>query len=363
MPQKRGRRRKTRTHVRAVEEGGSDGVPRSFVVRRGAVPHGVKALIGELRQAFMPHTAAHLRERRSNSLKDFEAVAGKLGVTHMWMFSATDWGVYARMIRLPRGPTLTFRLQEYSLSADIKALQRRPASLVSDDLREPPLLVLNHFSAELPHVRIARAALENMFPKIDVRTCVLSRIRRVLLVDYDDENTRLHFRHYKILIQPVGLSRTVRKLVVRHKVPKLTGMSDISELVNGDGDGHFLESSESEGEGPQEAHVTLPQNVGKKRKQGGRNTIKLVEEGPRLSLDLVKIEDGVCAGEVLFHSRIHLDDANAEQKAAEAREKRKIKETRRALQEKAVHEKKQHAEEKQEKKRKRREARERERDQ
>ena len=37
----------------------------------------------------MPLTAAKLKERRKNTLKDFVSVAGPLGVTHMMCFAST----------------------------------------------------------------------------------------------------------------------------------------------------------------------------------------------------------------------------------------------------------------------------------
>ncbi len=46
--------------------------------------------------------------------------------------------------------------------------------------------------------------------------------------------------------------------------------------------------------------VTLPQDV-KKLRKGASSKLKLVEVGPRLTLELIKIEAGLCQGAVLYH--------------------------------------------------------------
>ncbi len=49
------------------------------------------------------------QSKRQNSLKDFVAVAGPLGVSHMLVFTRTELSVILRLIRVPHGPTLTFK--------------------------------------------------------------------------------------------------------------------------------------------------------------------------------------------------------------------------------------------------------------
>jgi ribosome biogenesis protein SSF1/2 len=64
-------------------------------------------------------------------------------------------------------------------------------------------------------------------------------------------------------------------------------------------EGHI---SESEAESGVEATVTLAQDfVGKINKKSDQRAIKLTEIGPRMELQLVKIQSGLCDGEVLFH--------------------------------------------------------------
>jgi ribosome biogenesis protein SSF1/2 len=61
-----------------------------------------------------------------NKMKDYAAVAGQLGVTHIIAFSQTKSNVVLRLGRHPEGPTLHFKVLKYSLSRQVRALQKRP---------------------------------------------------------------------------------------------------------------------------------------------------------------------------------------------------------------------------------------------
>jgi ribosome biogenesis protein SSF1/2 len=66
-----------------------------------------------------PFTASKLKESKKNTLKDFIAVAGQFAVSHMLVFSQTDKACYLRLIKNPKGPTVTFKIDEYSLAKDV----------------------------------------------------------------------------------------------------------------------------------------------------------------------------------------------------------------------------------------------------
>lgn len=67
-----------------------------------------------------------LQEKRRNNLKDFLNVAGPLGVTHFLILSKTETAPYLKVARTPQGPTLTFKIHEYSLAVDVAQSQLRP---------------------------------------------------------------------------------------------------------------------------------------------------------------------------------------------------------------------------------------------
>jgi hypothetical protein len=57
-----------------------------------------------------------LQERGAARLRDYLVMAGPLGVSHMMIFTLTEAAnVHLRIARIPAGPTLTFRVERYSL--------------------------------------------------------------------------------------------------------------------------------------------------------------------------------------------------------------------------------------------------------
>lgn len=59
-------------------------------------------LESDLRRMMLPFTAASLRESKRNTLKDFLAVAGPLGVSHFLILTATEKSTYLRVAKTPR---------------------------------------------------------------------------------------------------------------------------------------------------------------------------------------------------------------------------------------------------------------------
>ena len=108
------------------------------------------------------------QERKNNVLKDFVSVAGLLNVTHMLAFSKTDETMNLRICRLPRGPTLLFQLQQYSLCKDIVASLKLNYSH-PQQYQHHPLLVMNNFSGEGMHLKLMTTMFQNMFPSINVQ--------------------------------------------------------------------------------------------------------------------------------------------------------------------------------------------------
>lgn len=105
--------------------------------------------------------------RKKNVLKDFVSVAGLLHVSHFVMFTKTDIGVYMRLCRLPRGPTLTFKVHEYCLTKDVISSLKKP-NLEEIQFLHHPLLVMNNFSGEENHTKLMSTMFQNMFPSINV---------------------------------------------------------------------------------------------------------------------------------------------------------------------------------------------------
>ena len=332
-------RKKKKLPEPQAEDSETVGVPRSFVFHRGNVGKTIINLVSDMKHVMQPFTALNLKATKSNVLKDFVHVAGPYGVSHFIVFSKTETSPYLKICRLPRGPTLTFKVNEYSLMKDVVNILKRPKSL-GQQFKQPSLAVLNGFSNNEMHVKLMSTVFQNMFPPLKVQKVKLTNIRRCSVFDYDSSSGLIEFRHFNIEAKPTGLSRGVKKLL-KNKIPDLGKLDDISDFMAG---AAYL--SESEGEEPEEARVTLPQAVrGRGNMKSSQSAIRLCEIGPRLQLMLLKIEEGVCEGEVLYHkyeSKTKKEVKELKVKKAKAKEE---KDKRRQEQEKNVARKQQEKEE------------------
>lgn len=100
-----------------------------MVIRIGAgeVGSSVSQLATDVRRVMEPGTASRLKERRANRLRDYLTMCGPLGVTHLLLFSRSESGnTNLRIALTPRGPTLNFRVEKYSLAKDVRRAMRHP---------------------------------------------------------------------------------------------------------------------------------------------------------------------------------------------------------------------------------------------
>ncbi|XP_055457467.1 suppressor of SWI4 1 homolog [Psammomys obesus] len=294
--------------------------PHSFVFTRGRAGRSVQQLSLDVRRVMEPLTATRLQVRKKNSLKDCVAVAGPLGVTHFIILSKTDSSVYLKLMRLPGGPTLTFQINKYTLVRDVVSSLRRHR-MHEQQFNHPPLLVLNSFGVQGMHVKLMATMFQNLFPSINVHTVNLNTIKRCLLINYNPDSQELDFRHYSIKVVPVGASRGMKKLL-QEKFPNMSRLQDISELL---ASGVVLSESEVEPDG--EHNITeLPQAVaGRGNMQAQQSAIRLTEIGPRMTLQLIKIQEGVGNGNVLFHSFVHKTEEELQAILAAKEEKLRLK--------------------------------------
>src|SRR5437016_2246563 len=124
-----------------------------------------------------------MQERRSNKLKDYTSMAGPLGVTHLFLFSRSKSNrTNLRIALTPRGPTLHFQIDKYSLCKDVAKSQKHPRS-GQKEYTSPPLLVMNNFStpqtAEMEPVlkqleSLTTTIFQSIFPPISPQDTLLS---------------------------------------------------------------------------------------------------------------------------------------------------------------------------------------------
>ncbi|KAM3282651.1 peter Pan-like protein [Capsicum chacoense] len=271
-----------------------DKIPKSFVFSKGKLPGPLKQLQMDLRKLMLPYTALKLKETKRNILRDFVTLANGMHVTHFLILSKTDSAPYLRVALMKHGPTLTFKIHKYSLAADIAQSQLRPRCPL-ELFKTPPLIVLSGFGTGEQHLKLTTNIFQTIFPAIDINTVKLSSCQRIVLLNYDKETKLIDFRHYSIRLQPVGVSRRIRKFVQNHQVPDLRSLQDVSDFLT---KADYGSESEADDEA---ATVNLSSDIGRVNRASTKSAVKLQEIGPRMTLQLVKIEQGLCAGDVLFN--------------------------------------------------------------
>ncbi|KAB7506567.1 Suppressor of SWI4 1-like protein [Armadillidium nasatum] len=148
-----------------------------------------------------------------------------------------------------------------------------------------------------PHLQLCSKIFLDMFPTISPSQVKTSEIKRCCLFHYIKEDEVFDFRHYAIQILPMGIASSTSKLI-NNKVPDLGSYKDVSDFFKSE------IPSESEVEDIPSA-VSVNSVIKKKGKSiNHQSKVKLFEIGPRLSLELIKVEDGMCNGTVLYHKYV-----------------------------------------------------------
>lgn len=336
-------------------------------IRRGKCDPHVADLVQDVRKIMMPYTASNFKEDANNRKltlsKYSQHVCLPLGISHMVAFSQNEEKLNLRIGKTPQGPTLTFRVHQFSLTRHIQKLQRRPVN-TNTLATNPPIVVTNNFgdASAPPQVKLMRITFQNMFPAINVSNVKLKECRRVVLfhlVEDENEGQRVEVRHYAIKATPVGVNRKVRRLI-QTKIPNLNKVQDIADYIAGSGnvatgvDG----ASDSEAE-DNSAVVELAQNyTGRGNRGQSKSALKLVELGPRLSMQLIKVEQGLGEGNIMFHAFVHKTPEEAKEIQERKEKEARLKGERREEQERNVEKKRKKKEEKRESKRQRKKERE-----
>lgn len=322
--------------------------PKSIIIYRGVVGPSVRALMHEWREVFLPWSSKKLHGK-NKSLKDFLAVAALFSASHLQLFTSPSHGTSLRMMRFFNGPTLTFRVLSFTLKHDVVAKQRRPVSLDKAVWQVAPIVVLNNFThpsvLQRPEVPLLEATFKALFPTVNIQLIQNSQIQRVCLFHYDHVEHVVEVRHYYVNSKAVGVGKTVKKLLESRRPTKLGSLETIDEVLDRED-----AWSDTDGEGEE---VELAQPFRQHREQC---RIKLQEIGPRMTLQLMKVENGFAGGEVIYHGVEKKTLREIQTNAMKVRAKRAEKAKRKAEQDANVDRKRRLREDKIERKRQRREA-------
>lgn len=312
-------------------------------------------------------------------------MCGPLGVTHLLLFSRSESGnTNMRLARVPRGPTLHFRVEQYSLARDIFKAQKHARSAI-DDYRTAPLLVMNNFlTSDADREKLGDAAapkhleklvtdmFQGLFPPIQPHTTPLQSIKRVLLLNREspkegDENgtMTISLRHYAITTKVTGLPKAIRRLRAAQKLlgnkekkkkalPNLGALEDVAEYMLDPSAAGYTSASDTEMDTDAEVEVAAPVTRrvlsrrerekatagenGRKvmsRNKGPRvekRAVKLIELGPRMKLRLTKVEEEIAGGRVLWHEYVNKSPEEVAELEKVWGQRKKEKEERRRIQ-------------------------------
>lgn len=232
---------------------------------------------------------------------------------------------------------------------------------------------------------------QSMFPPISPQTTSLKSIKRIMLLDRvkndgadsDAHPFVLQVRHYSITTTtPKGsLPRPLRRLNaaanLKHSqkkgLPNLGKLDDVADyLLDPTATAGFTSASESEADTDAEVEVLAQdtrkvltkeerqrtrdaqrsrvaengEEAGKPRDRPAaperveKKAIKLQELGPRMTLRLTKVEEGICGGKVMWHEYIQKSKAEEKEMEAVWKKRNAEKEERRRIQKENVERKK-----------------------
>lgn len=203
-----------------------------------------------------------------------------------------------------KGPTFTFKVLRYSTNADLHQLLPRGKKLNSRNLGSP-LVILNGFGSKAepkaaskdgpPEMatseqerKIMSTMFNNLFPGLDLQRVKPSKLKRVVLINFDGEKDLVEWRHYYIKQNYTDMNNKIKKIVNSKKLPNLGDIKDLSQYFTGNVG--YVSESDVDNLPNSKMQVEESNKSGKLNKK--KVNLRLFEIGPRMTLKLVKIEEG-----------------------------------------------------------------------
>jgi ribosome biogenesis protein SSF1/2 len=261
----------------------------------------------------------------------------------MIMFTNTEKASYMKLAKMPRGPTITMKLEGYTLAADVFEFlteNNRTTKPLTKSFDHVPLVIMNGFNnTGIPEqhkmaIDSAGMLIQSLFPPLNLNELQLKSCKRVVLFNLnldDPESPSIEFRHFDIDIEKHSIKKTISN-IINSKKTDLSKFKNISDYVLQQS-GYTSCSDNEEG--------GIVDTVEKK----GDNKVKtrLHEIGPKINMKIVKIEEGFLKGNVIYHSYIHKTKKEIKEVMAEIREKKRLKKERKTEQEQNVQKKQEEA--------------------
>lgn len=340
-----------------------------MILKRGRVGPYLRKLIKELRVTMYPYTAINLKESKINTIRDYLSIVDVYGLSHMMMLTNTDKNSYIRLARMPRGPTITFKIEDYALAADIfdfntnKIENERTKSRISPkpltkSFNHVPLVIMNGFNSPqitseyAEPLKVAGMMFQSFFPPLNLNEVQLKKCKRLVLFNLIFEETEegnaipiVEFRHYDIDIEKHSMKKTISN-IINNKKTDLSKFNNISEYIlrqsgytsGSDNEDPSLGLVDAIQDEEMEAEANEKKNNEEEKNE--KIKIKLNEIGPRMNLKIHKIEEGFLKGNVMYHSYMNKSKKEVKELMDKIKLKKKLKRERRQKQEENVQKKK-----------------------
>ena len=93
-------------------------------------------------------------------------LAGLKKVSHLAMFTKTTRGHYLKLGRFPRGPTITFSIENYVLGKDVRSSLKRQVTYAKQ-YAQHALLIMNNFGGneEGKSLELVESCFKIYFPQ------------------------------------------------------------------------------------------------------------------------------------------------------------------------------------------------------
>lgn len=159
-----------------------------------------------------------------------------------------------------------------------------------------PLVILNGFGkgkkeddSKLGYQerKVMKTMFNNLFPGLNLHKKP-ENVKRTVLIDYNKKLDIVEFRHYYVKQNHTGINKKLKKMVNNNRIPDLGNCNDLADYFKGamgfvsDSDVDNLPNAKLDIE-------TLKRDKIKKTKM----KLRLFEIGPRITMQLVKIEEGL----------------------------------------------------------------------
>ena len=347
MPKHGSRKKKTRTHKPFTEEE-IDSVPKSIVIKRSTLPQELKQLMKNFRSMMYPFTAMKLKESKKMKIKELCKAARNFGVKNLIFFTSRQGKHYIRFCGTGKGPTFTFKIKGFVLNKDLQNKIPRNKILNAEHLGIP-LVLCKGFDGESQvinfkeglksetneklkkYLKILRAQFKNLFPDLaSNKDANYDDCKRVVLFLYNKDKDVVELRNYYIKKTFSGMNKKIKKLLNNEKLLDFSKVSDVSEMFLA----NKLEVSDSDVDNLQTKLDVEQKANGEKVKT--EVNVRLYEIGPRISMNLIKIQEDFLKGEVLYHSLVSRTQNEIEEQREKIIQKNALREKRRKEQDENV---------------------------